>query len=164
VFARPGAQEIGLVLKNNDVTLGVTDAIDLKMTDNVVKLRKGNSYLHFDNDDALLHASSVKITGNVQINGNNFSVTPGSVKIGDMSCLCVPDPSVPAQVAQSLAEIIAQTATVKAGEASALVTSKLELAESKLNSALLQANDEIKELRAKLGEMKRTMEQAALNA
>jgi hypothetical protein len=160
LFARPGANEIGLVLKDNDVTLGVTDAIDLNMKDNVVKLRKGDNFLQFADNEAVLSATSVKINGNVNINGNNFSVTAASVKIGDMECLCVPDASVIADRAKFLTEIIAQTATVKANEASALVTKELSLAEGRLTTALGQANDQIKELRAQLMEMERLMKQA----
>ncbi len=160
LFARPGANEIGLVLKNDNVTLGVTDEIDLNMTDKVVKLRKGNNFLQFAESEAVLSASSVKINGNVNINGTVFSVTPTSVKIGDMECFCAPDASVIADRAKFLTEIIAQTAKVKANEASALVTSQLNLAERKLTTALGQANDQIKELRAELEEMQRLMKQA----
>jgi hypothetical protein len=164
LFARPGKLEIGLDLKEDDVTLGVDDKNDLKLTDKVVKLRKGDNFLQFADNEAVLSAASVKINGNVNINGNNFSVTATSVKIGDLDCVCVPDPSVAAARARSLSEIIAETAELKAREASSHVAAELIMAEAKLEFALLRTKDQINELTRELAEMKRKMEQAALNA
>jgi hypothetical protein len=65
---------------------------------------------------------------------------------------------------ESLSEIIAETAELKAREASSHVAAELIMAEAKLEFALLRTKDQINELTRELAEMKRKMEQAALNA
>jgi polyhydroxyalkanoate synthesis regulator phasin len=148
------------VLKDNDVTLGVTSAIDLNMTNSVVKLRKGNNFLQFENDVAELSATSVNINGNVNINGANFSVTPASVKIGDMVCLLVPDAQALGQQAQAFADILAQTAKVQADIASEQAAQKLGEVAERLTRSLDEAKRESAELKGKLEEMERMINQA----
>jgi len=160
LFARPGSQALGLVLKDNDVTLGVTSAIDLNMTNSAVKLRKGNNFLQFENDVAVLSATSVNINGNVNINGANFSVTPASVKIGDMVCLLVPDAQALGQQAQAFADILAQTAKVQADIASEQAAQKLGEVAERLTRSLDEAKRESAELKGKLEEMERMINQA----
>jgi hypothetical protein len=164
LFARPGSAALGLELTDNAVKLGVTDAIDLAMTNNLVRLRKGDNFLQFENDEAVLSAQSVNIRGNVNINGSNFSVTPASVSIGDMVCVLRPDPMVAGAQAQSVAAILAQTVKVQAEIANAQLTQKLRLVEEMLERSLLEAKKQSEELQSQLAEMKRKMEQAALNA
>jgi hypothetical protein len=160
LFARPGSAALGLELTDNAVKLGVTDAIDLAMTNNLVRLRKGDNFLQFENDEAVLSAQSVNIRGNVNINGSNFSVTPASVKIGDMVCLLQPDPQAAAEQAQSFA----QTAKAQAEIASERVATQLRSVQEMLERSLLEAKKQSEELQSQLAEMKRKMEQAALNA
>ena len=164
LFVRPGSAALGLELTDNAVKLGVTDAIDLAMTNNLVRLRKGDNFLQFENDEAVLSAQSVNIRGNVNINGSNFSVTPASVKIGDMVCLLQPDPQAAAEQAQSFAQILAQTAKVQAEIASERVATQLRSVQETLERSLLEAKKQSEELQGQLAEMERLMKQAALNA
>jgi hypothetical protein len=160
LFARPGSAALGLELTDNAVKLGVTDAIDLAMTNNLVRLRKGDNFLQFENDEAVLSAQSVNIRGNVNINGSNFSVTPASVKIGDMVCLLQPDPQAAAEQAQSFAQILAQTAKVQAEIASERVATQLRSVQEMLERSLLEARKQSEELQGQLAEMKLLMKQA----
>jgi hypothetical protein len=66
--------------------------------------------------------------------------------------------------AQSVAAILAQTVKVQAEIANAQLTQKLRLVEEMLERSLLEAKKQSEELQSQLAEMKRKMEQAALNA